>query len=88
MRSRPGGTPPPPRRSTTELTPPAVWERSTAALAPKWSHWALVLYIKRALCGDGKDIRDYVEADELILQAVEERTRRERERVVDGPCAL
>ena len=52
-------------------------------LAPKWSHWALVLHIKRALRSDGKDIRDYVEADqidELIRRDVEERTRRERER--------
>jgi hypothetical protein len=52
-------------------------------LAPKWSHWALVLRIKRALRRDGKDIRDYVEADqidELFRRDVEERGRRERER--------
>ncbi len=52
-------------------------------LAPKWSHWALVHHIKRALRADGKDIRDYVEADqidELFRRDVEERTRRERER--------
>jgi hypothetical protein len=39
--------------------------------------------MKRALRGDGKDIRDYVEADqidELIRRDVEERTRRELER--------
>jgi hypothetical protein len=52
-------------------------------LAPKWSHWALVLRIKRALRADGKDIRDYVEADhidELFRRDVDERARRERER--------
>jgi hypothetical protein len=52
-------------------------------LAPKWSHWALVLRIKRALRADGKDIRDYVEADqidELFRRDVEERAMRERER--------
>ena len=52
-------------------------------LAPKWSHWALVLRIKRALRRDGNDIRDYVEADqidELFRRDVEERGRRERER--------
>jgi hypothetical protein len=51
--------------------------------APKWSHWELVLRIKRVLRKDGKDIRDYVEAgqiDELYHQDVEERARRERER--------
>jgi hypothetical protein len=56
---------------------------SPPPLAPKWSHWALVLHIKRALRADGKDIRDYVEADqidELFRRDVEERTRRERER--------
>jgi hypothetical protein len=52
-------------------------------LAPKLSHWALVLRIKRALRRDGKDVRDYVEADqidELFRRDVEERARRERER--------
>jgi hypothetical protein len=52
-------------------------------LAPKWSHWALVLRIKRALRRDGKDVRDYVEADQiddLFRRDVEERGRRERER--------
>ena len=34
-------------------------------LAPKWSHWALVLHIKHVLCRDGKDIHDYVEADHI-----------------------
>jgi hypothetical protein len=38
--------------------------------------------MKHALCGDGKDIHDYIEADqidELICQDVEERTWRELE---------
>ncbi|KAH9996968.1 Rho GTPase activation protein [Russula compacta] len=53
------------------------------SLAPKWPHLHLVLRIKRALRRDGKDIRDYVEAEqinELYHHDVEERARRERER--------
>ncbi|KAH9957679.1 hypothetical protein BC827DRAFT_641802 [Russula dissimulans] len=52
-------------------------------LAPKWSHWDLVLHIKRVLHRDGKDIRDYVEAgqiNELYHRDLDERARRERER--------
>lgn len=53
------------------------------SLAPKWPHLQLVLRIKRALRRDGKDIRDYIEAEqinELYHRDVEERARRERER--------
>jgi len=52
-------------------------------LAPKWPHWDLVLRIKRVLCRDGKDIRDYVEVgqiNELYHRDLDERARRERER--------
>jgi hypothetical protein len=52
-------------------------------LAPKLPHWALVLHMKRALRGNGKDICDYVEADqidELICRDIEERTWRELKR--------
>ena len=82
LRTRGGGdndlppsSPHQPRRGDDGGPPPQ--------LAPKWSHWELVLRIKRVLHKDGKDIRDYVEAgqiDELYHRDVEERARRERER--------
>lgn len=72
----PPSSPHQPRRGDDGGPPPP--------LAPKWSHWELVLRIKRVLRNDGKDIRDYVEAgqiDQLYHRDIEERTRREQERV-------
>jgi len=49
---------------------------------PKWFHWALVLHIKHVLRADGKDICNYIEADqidELFRWDIEERTQREHE---------
>lgn len=71
----PPSSPHQPRRGDDGGPPPQ--------LAPKWSHWELVLRIKRVLHKDGKDIRDYVEAgqiDELYHRDIEERARRERDR--------
>jgi hypothetical protein len=71
----PPSSPHQPRRGDDGGPPPP--------LAPKWSHWELVLRIKRVLRNDGKDIRDYVEAgqiDQLYHQDIEERARREQER--------
>lgn len=71
----PPSSPHQPRRGSDGGPPPP--------LAPKWSHWELVLRIKRVLRNDGKDVRDYVEAgqiDEMYHRDIEERARRERER--------
>jgi hypothetical protein len=71
----PPSSPHQPRRGDDGGPPPP--------LAPKWSHWELVLRIKRVLRNDGKDIRDYVEAgqiDELYHRDIEERARREQGR--------
>jgi hypothetical protein len=71
----PPSSPHQPRRGDDGGPPPP--------LAPKWSHWELVLRIKCVLRNEGKDIRDYIEAgqiDELYHRDVEERARREQER--------
>ena len=71
----PPSSPHQPRRGDDGGPPPP--------LAPKWSHWELVLRIKRVLRNEGKDIRDYIEAgqiDELYHRDIEERARREHER--------
>ena len=71
----PPSSPHQPRRGDDGGPPPP--------LAPKWSHWELVLRIKRVLRNEGKDIRDYVEAgqiDQLYHRDIEERARREQER--------
>lgn len=71
----PPSSPHQPRRGDDGSPPPP--------LAPKWSHWELVLRLKRVLRNDRRDIRDYVEAgqiDELYHRDIEERARREQER--------